>query len=142
MIDKQKNIKKCSKCGKEKTATKEFFYFQYGRPHGKCIDCQKTPEERGRRNEYAKGIRLMALAFYGGEIPECNCCGEKEIKFLGIDHIEGGGVKHRKELQEAGTTIYLWLRKNNYPEGFQVLCHNCNLAKGYYGECPHKLIKT
>ena len=28
-------------------------------------------------------------------------------------------------------------RKNNYPEGFQVLCSNCNFAKGKYGSCPH-----
>lgn len=31
-----------------------------------------------------------------------------------------------------------WQRKNNYPKGFQVLCHNCNLAKGFYGKCPHQ----
>jgi len=31
----------------------------------------------------------------------------------------------------------LWLRKYNYPKGFQVLCHNCNMAKRF-GVCPHK----
>jgi hypothetical protein len=30
---------------------------------------------------------------------------------------------------------------NEFPDGFQVLCHNCNLAKGYYGECPHNSLK-
>lgn len=33
-----------------------------------------------------------------------------------------------------------WLRRNNYPNGFQVLCHNCNMAKGFYGKCPHQSI--
>jgi hypothetical protein len=33
--------------------------------------------------------------------------------------------------------LYLWLKRNNYPTGFRVLCHNCNLAIGFYGYCPH-----
>ena len=32
---------------------------------------------------------------------------------------------------------YRWLKNHNYPEGFQVLCYNCNLPKGVYGVCPH-----
>ena len=28
--------------------------------------------------------------------------------------------------------------KNNFPKGFQILCHNCNIAKGHYGKCPHE----
>jgi len=60
---------------------------------------------------------------------------------LGIDHINGGGGKHRKELTIQGITIYIFLKRNNYPKEYQVLCHNCNLAKGFYGECPHT-IKT
>jgi hypothetical protein len=31
-----------------------------------------------------------------------------------------------------------WLRKNGFPKGFRVLCHNCNFAHGHYGYCPHK----
>lgn len=85
----------------------------------------------------------MALAAYGGEQPKCACCGENEVKFLCIDHINGGGGKHRKEIKGKGLTTYIWLKKNGYPNGFQVLCHNCNMAKGFYGLCPHKeLIKT
>ena len=30
-----------------------------------------------------------------------------------------------------------WLINERFPEGFRVLCHNCNQAIGYYGECPH-----
>ena len=33
--------------------------------------------------------------------------------------------------------IYDWLKKNNFPPGFQVLCGSCNFAKGKYGSCPH-----
>ena len=80
-------------------------------------------------------IRLDVLKHYGGNPPKCECCNENTPQFLGIDHIDGGGGKHRKVNKIS--SIYRWLRKNNYPEGFQVLCHNCNLAKGFYGKCPH-----
>lgn len=90
--------------------------------------------------ENNKKIRLLVLQYYSAQIPFCACCGEKEIKFLAIDHIEGGGNKHRKSVKSgSGSNFYRWLLRNDFPKGFQVLCHNCNLAKGFYGECPHNL---
>jgi uroporphyrinogen-III decarboxylase len=94
-----------------------------------------------RSKEYNSKRRIIVLKFYGGEIPSCKCCGEKEIKFLSIDHTNGGGNKHRKEIglkDGKGGNICHWIIKNNFPDGFQVLCHNCNMAKGFYGKCPHK----
>lgn len=79
--------------------------------------------------------RKACLEFYGGTPPKCACCGETIYEFLAIDHINGGGNKHRREI---GVNIYGWLVKNSFPGGFQVLCHNCNLAKGFYGICPHE----
>ena len=89
-----------------------------------------------------RAYRLEALTHYcGGMPPFCGCCGEKEFLFLCLDHIHGGGNKHRKMIAKEGvcanSTVW-WLRKHGYPEGFQVLCHNCNMAKGFYGECPHR----
>lgn len=80
--------------------------------------------------------RRLCLDWYGRE---CACCGEDIYEFLVIDHINGGGNKHRKEVLGAGNTgsIYHWLIKNIFPDGFQTLCHNCNMAKGSYGFCPH-----
>lgn len=76
--------------------------------------------------------RLAALDAYGGE---CSCCSENRYEFLTIDHVNNDGASHRKEFGEA---IGSWLKKNGYPAGFQVLCMNCNWAKGRYGECPHE----
>lgn len=84
--------------------------------------------------EYNKRIRLEVLEHYGNK---CACCGITEYEFLAIDHIKGGGIKHRKEIGNAGNSIAKWLKKNNYPEGFRILCHNCNLALGIHGHCPH-----
>lgn len=69
---------------------------------------------------------------YGGA--KCSRCGEEEIDFLTIDHIGGGGARHRREI---GTNIYKWLRENNYPVGFRVLCMNCNWATRHGRPCPH-----
>jgi hypothetical protein len=83
-----------------------------------------------QRDWYAK---IKALNAYGGK---CKCCGENEPKFLAIDHENGGGNEHRKTI--GNQTIYLWLKKNNYPKGFRVLCHNCNMAIAFWKICPHK----
>jgi hypothetical protein len=37
----------------------------------------------------------------------------------------------------GGGRIINWIHSNGFPEGFRVLCHNCNSALGYYGHCPH-----
>ena len=48
------------------------------------------------------------------------------------------GAKHRKEIGHGGSLMYSWLIKNNFPPGFQLLCMNCNFAKGIHGGiCPH-----
>lgn len=77
-------------------------------------------------------------AYKSGPIVMCACpgCGVVIDEFLSIDHINGGGNKHRNGGPQK-VNIYSWLRKNNFPAGFQILCMNCNTAKGFYGECPH-----
>lgn len=80
---------------------------------------------------------MEALRAYGGETPACVCCGEKELIFLALDHINGGGHQQRKETGGGG--FYTWLRRHNYPEGFRVLCHNCNFGRQINGgTCPHE----
>lgn len=92
-------------------------------------------KNKSKLNERRANLRLETLEHYSGGRPECLCCGEKMLGFLCIDHVNGGGTKHRKEIN--GSSIYQWLKTNKYPEGFAVLCHNCNLAKAFYGKCPH-----
>ena len=90
-------------------------------------------QERTRNNIRHRAQRIECIDHYGGK---CACCGETEIEFLVIDHINGGGTQHRKEIGK-GDKIYRWLRKNNFPEGLRVLCANCNQSYGHYGFCPH-----
>ena len=68
--------------------------------------------------------------------PFCNCKGCKEIcvEFLCIDHKK---KRTKKEKNLTGKAFYQYLKENNYPEGFQVLCFGCNFVKGVYPKCPH-----
>lgn len=67
---------------------------------------------------------------------ECECCGERSAEFLAMDHVYGGGNKHRKTIGCAN--IYLWLKRHNCPkDSFRILCANCNTSLGHYGYCPH-----
>lgn len=55
-----------------------------------------------------------------------------DIRVLTIDHINGNGAKQRKKIGKAlssGHPFYRWLRNNNYPNGYQVLCMNCQFIK-------------
>jgi len=90
------------------------------------------------QQRYKIKLRKACLEFYGGSPPRCGCCGERTYEFLSIDHIDGGGNKHRREIGGSGTAFYRWLVKNAFPKGFQVLCYNCNFAKGHNGTCPHE----
>ena len=96
----------------------------------------QTPEQKAEKvaknKERRIKLRAEAIKKYGGK---CNCCAETIEQFLCIDHMGGGGNQHRKEMTTK--SIGEWLYVNNYPEGFQVLCHNCNMAEGIYGKCPH-----
>jgi hypothetical protein len=79
--------------------------------------------------------RARAILHYGGPHPSCACCGETTPGFLTIDHVNGDGAAHRAHL--GTSTIYGWLHTHGYPEGFRVLCMQCNWADGVYGRCPH-----
>ncbi len=102
---------------------------------------KRDPEKRRiwEKRRYER-IRQEVFEHYG---QECACCGETEPMFLTIDHINGGGAKHRAQIFGAkasgGGPFYIWLRRMGFPDGFQTLCINCNLGRARNGGiCPHK----
>ena len=128
-------MKYCSYCEKEKI-NKDFNKDNSSKDKLCCIcrHCQRIQHiERTLKN------KILVMSHYSNGKPECACCGIKELEFLSIDHINGNGNKHRSSIKtRSGWTFYLWLKKNGFPSGYQVLCHNCNQAKGNFGNCPHK----
>jgi len=88
---------------------------------------------------YSLERRKKVLFHYGGNSPKCACCGESIFEFLTIDHINHNIKKqHKRKIGSHGQHLYAWLIRNNFPKGFQVLCWNCNSAKGKTGKCPHQ----
>lgn len=100
-----------------------------------------TPAQRSYGIRKRKEQRRAVFSAYGNQ---CACCGESEPLFLTIDHINGGAPEHRRQsnLGRGGAILYAWLIRNEFPEGFQTLCFNCNWAKHSNrenGGCPHQL---
>lgn len=74
-----------------------------------------------------QALKNDILSHYNA-ICSCECgCREDIPGFLTIDHISGGGHKHRKEI--GSSNFYRWIKKNNYPTEFRVLCFNCNCGR-------------
>ena len=81
---------------------------------------------------YNKKLKNEIIAHYsqGGTIC-ANPYGQHEkpysdIRALTIDHLNGGGTQHKREVNN---NLYGWLKRNEFPEGFQVLCMNCQKIK-------------
>ena len=94
---------------------------------------------RSLQRKYYRDLRYELISHYGGNPPKCKCCGESTFEFLTLDHINGGGNQQRKFLKTGGNGLYAWIKCNNFPPIFQVLCANCNYAKWQKGICPHQV---
>lgn len=126
--------KRCTKCHIIKPLSE--FYASQGHPYTRCAECCKTrrkePSFRKREQERFTATKLEVLGHYGKNgKPVCVVCGENRVLCLTIDHINGGGMKHRKLVTggSGGSRFYYWLKRNGYPEGYQTLCMNDNFLK-------------
>lgn len=88
-----------------------------------CMNCNWL-RKRGQRTQ----ISIDVIQHYSDGTASCKRCGNKDIKVLSIDHIDGGGNRHKREVG-MGVVFLYWLKKNNYPRGYQVLCMNCQFKK-------------
>lgn len=87
-----------------------------------------------RKKRLDREAKESVVSAYGGK---CECCGETIIEFLTIDHINGDGFLHRRRVGK-GRKIYRDLIKAGFPkDNYRLLCFNCNIARGFYGYCPH-----
>lgn len=103
----------CSKCG----AIPRIKYSSW------CSSCHIA---------YKRKRRLLVYEAYGGI--KCNCCGEDEELFLSIDHVNNDGYKEGLNSQQLVDKLI----RENFPEGYQILCRNCNYGKHLNGgTCPH-----
>jgi len=88
-------------------------------------------QEKGKARE-AKArvdIKTETLTHYGSGRLACVMCGESRLACLSLDHIDGGGRFHRKELNRYGYRFYILLKRQGFPKGYQTLCMNCQFVK-------------
>lgn len=154
--------KTCPRCKESKPVSTGYWLhksgLRAGKPNGYCKSCSVAvvranygPKQAARakayraenrdryRSHYKRAgkkfrakRRAAVLSAYGSK---CACCGETTPEFLAVDHVLGGGRKHKRSLHNH---LYEWLVKSGFPAGFRLLCHNCNQARGAYGYCPHE----
>lgn len=99
---------------------------------------EKYAADPGKQQSYSRSyratVRGRVFAYYG---ESCACCGTTGD--LSIDHVGGGGRRHRSELSANGDLgsyqMYLWLIRHDFPAGFQVLCRPCNASKRTGRQC-------
>jgi hypothetical protein len=99
------------------------------------LSCQICSD---RKRQYSRTIKAEVIAAYGGKC-QCPCgCSISIFELLTIDHIVGGGHKHRKSIKvSGGFHFYRWLKAHGYPKDeFRAMCWNCNCSRGVYGHCP------
>jgi hypothetical protein len=125
-------LRQCSRCGELKDEAKFRLSFSGKSRRNYCCAC-------GGRYEVArlKVEMFEALGF------SCACCGENNPLFLSLDHkIEGDGPEQRKRYDTPQQLIRAARREGWPKDKYQVLCYNCNCAKGFFGVCPHQSGKS
>ena len=120
---------------------------------GRCLERNKrrAAERKGNPAAIARHLALgkarnrrlteEVLTAYGGR---CACCGETELAFLTLDHVDNSGAAHLRLRRASGEAMntYRWAKANDYPASLRVLCWNCNCARHFRGNgiCPHELV--
>jgi hypothetical protein len=120
---KDRKIKQAIKYAKDNVSyTKKYRQQYYKDNREKMIDNTKFHNDNNRSE---------VLYWYSDGLLKCNECDESHIEFLCIDHIDDSGAEHRRDMGVGGDRIYKYVLKNKFPEGYQVLCNNCNFLKEY-----------
>jgi hypothetical protein len=133
-MDSQKNAsqKYCIKCSVLLTE-ENWLNYLVKRSNYICTPCfreygktyHKSDPEYNKKQRNRSRMRRSAVIFQYGN--QCVRCGEDDYTKLTIDHINGGGNSHRKEMS---TNIIDYLYNNLVDkDGYQVLCYNCNCSK-------------
>ena len=92
----------------------------------------QKPERKRYEIKWYKDNRIDCLKIYSKKVsnssePICSSCGLKDVRFLQIDHINGVTTNDGR----GASNLVAYLRRNNYPGGYQVLCGNCNWLKEF-----------
>ena len=101
---------------------------------------KKIEEDKQKSALKTRKLRSQAQEGYSNGTPICACvkCDVTGLEFLTIDHIlprnemvkDAEMVKIGYKIGRKGEPLCRWVIKHNFPKQFQILCWNCNFAKG------------
>jgi hypothetical protein len=99
---------------------------RYRQEKKKNYDEKYKPTRHIKRAKLGKQLRYKIINYYSNGTMKCIRCGFSDIRALTIDHINGGGCDHKKQINRP---LMTWIKQNNFPDGFQILCMNCQKIK-------------
>jgi len=138
----EENYRSCNECRASRLET-----LRKRNDSGICFYCENSKVKNSKYcaehelyyNNYLLTLKYKIYSAYGAK---CACCGEDEIAFLCVDHVNDDGYVDRSN-GIRGNRLYVKIIKENFPEKYQILCHNCNHAKSFNpGGCPHKIFTS
>src|SRR3990167_7668757 len=114
---KKTGLKKCTFC-KVIKPVKDFYKRRKNECAIRCKLCSTAIRKkwtkgnpasaRKYRVDYRVKLKAEVFSYYSGGEIKCACCGEKEIDFLCIDHINENGSEDRKRLGNKGRGLFLF----------------------------------
>jgi len=107
-------------------------YYEKHKDKLRKIEALRSYKKLEGQRKCREKLKIRVLTHYGNGKLACVMCGESRLACLSLDHVENDGARHRKGLKQE---IYSWIEHNNYPDGFQTLCMNCQwVKKAEYGK--------
>lgn len=97
--------------------------------------CSNTCNHREETRRRSREMKARLLETYGDK---CACCGESCVEFLTLEHKNGDRKQHLKKVGPNVIAIWRDAVENFDTNKYEILCMNCNWAKGKYGFCPHE----
>lgn len=114
-----------------------------GIPRTTCIKCDNLAASHSSDKK-----RCEIINHYSNGANCCAICQEKRMEVLDLDHINCDGWEKRKSGVHT-QKLFAALIKQNFPDGFRILCRNCNWIeylkykrRGTYREGGHFYKKT
>lgn len=96
----------------------------------------QTQKYKDKRSQLHHKLKRIVLEYYSKGNLVCACCLDNRFPFLTLDHIKPISRTRNNRGSESGTAFFRKLIKLKFPEGYQVLCMNCNCLKRNKPKCP------
>ena len=143
MVRKKSDLSDEEKSQKRRQYVRDYSRRYFSNPEIYTKHKKNVRQYQKETNQEAKMtvFRHYSKEISNSEIPICACCGYDDIRFLSLDHIDGRTNVSTKEKKLVSGALWKFVIKQKFPKGYQILCHNCNIAKGRGKFCPHQLDK-